>query len=349
MKCYDWNEDCFIIPEYYRNFQYNFKNKRKLIRQYVFEKENEIIEMIKINGLPETIPERAIKLQLINAGHVCVAAVNGENLMNTKSGLLYSFVGGFSGIWNAYYFPTEYVVNNPYLNFNKTLKIDEDCIIIKNDSLMLGLQPIISKYSSLIAEVDISIRMATINSRTMTAFTGVDDRQLESCRNFFRKLEEGELDVLADGDFAEMLNNHIKSIPFNTSTGNAIIKDLIELRQYLVARMNHDLGLNENFNMKREALNAAETGVNEDSLEPRIDNIFDNWKEGFDKVNDMFGTDISIELSSAWKKQDEKNDLKIDMMEAQIDQTDPEPKSEEAPGQEDKEKDGEEDADNKEE
>lgn len=205
---------------------------------------------------------------------------------------------------------------------------------------MLGLQPIISKYASLIAEVDISIRMATINSRTMTAFTGVDDRQLESCRNFFRKLEDGELDVLADGDFAEMLNNHIKSIPFNTMSGNAIIKDLIELRQYLVARLNHDLGLNENFNMKREALNSSETGVNEDSLEPRVDNILENWREGFEKVNDMFGTDITIELNSAWKKQDEKNDMKIEMMEAEIEQIEQPEESKEEP----EEKEGEQDA-----
>lgn len=61
--------------------------------------------------------------------------------------------------------------------------------------------------------------------------------------------------------------------------------------------------------MKREALNTAESTINNDILFPLVDEMLKMRKDGAEKVNKMFGTDISVELNSSWsdnKKEEEK-------------------------------------------
>ena len=53
--------------------------------------------------------------------------------------------------------------------------------------------------------------------------------------------------------------------------------------------------------MKREALNENETEINKTALIPLIDNMLKCRKEGIEKVNAMFDTNIRVELSSAWE------------------------------------------------
>ena len=53
--------------------------------------------------------------------------------------------------------------------------------------------------------------------------------------------------------------------------------------------------------MKREALNSAETQVNEDSLRPSIDTYLKERQNGWDLANKLFGTNVEVELDSSWK------------------------------------------------
>jgi hypothetical protein len=65
--------------------------------------------------------------------------------------------------------------------------------------------------------------------------------------------------------------------------------------------MYNELGLNANFNMKREALGAGESGLNDDILLPFCDDMLRMRKEGLEEINKMFGTHITVDYSSAWK------------------------------------------------
>ena len=53
--------------------------------------------------------------------------------------------------------------------------------------------------------------------------------------------------------------------------------------------------------MKRESLNSAETTADDDMLLPLIDDMLENRQKYFDKVNEMFGTSISVRLASSWE------------------------------------------------
>ena len=61
--------------------------------------------------------------------------------------------------------------------------------------------------------------------------------------------------------------------------------------------------------MKRESINSGESQLNNDALYPLIDDMLNSRKQAVDKVNKMFNTDISVELSSSWK--DNKIELEL--------------------------------------
>ena len=101
----------------------------------------------------------------------------------------------------------------------------------------------------------------------------------------------------------------IETQPYgNTGSTNAI-QNLIELQQYLKASQYNDLGLNANYNMKRESLNSTESQLNDDALMPFIDDMIANREEGLDQFNKMFGTNIKVKKSSSWEDNQQENDL----------------------------------------
>ena len=67
--------------------------------------------------------------------------------------------------------------------------------------------------------------------------------------------------------------------------------------------------------MKREAINSTEGELNEDGLIPLVSDMLKCRTEFADKVNDMFGTDISVELSGAWKVREAQTDATIEQFE----------------------------------
>lgn len=256
--------------------------------------------MFKWSGLPDTIPECFLELYIQVNGFACIAR-------DPENENLYAFYGGLGGEPDPYYQPTICTVANPALNFSKNFVINEDCVIIKNDKFYHGLIPLFNKYASMLAENELSLNMASINTRIQQAISAGDDRAKESAEAFLKKLIEGDIAVLADNAFLD--SDTIKTLPFSNTSSSGVIGDLIEYEQYLKASWYNELGLNANYNMKREALNTAESSINNDILFPLVDEMLKMRKDGAEKVNKMFGTDISVELNSSWsdnKKEEEK-------------------------------------------
>ena len=63
----------------------------------------------------------------------------------------------------------------------------------------------------------------------------------------------------------------------------------------------HEIGINANYNMKRETLNTSETSVNEQALLPLLDDMLKQRQRGFERVNEKYGTNISVKLNSIWE------------------------------------------------
>lgn len=275
------------------------EDKKRLYQQYIQYMLIRTQSMFKYSGLPDTIPEKDLELILQVTGSVTITKVNGK---------LYAFYGGLGGELNEYYLPTISTVSNPYLNYSKNLEINKDCIVILNDPLYVGLMPLFEKNASLMAETDISLRFSSINSRIQELIIADNDVAKESAKAYLDDIVSGsKIGIIASNGFFD----GIKTADYSSRSSNTI-KDLIELHNYIKSSWYLDLGLSANWNAKRESINESEASMNDDTLLPLIDQMLEQRKMGVDRVNKMYGTNISVDLESSWKKIREEIEIQTD-------------------------------------
>ena len=279
-------------------------NKQLLQKQIISQMLTKTITIFKYNNLPETITDKDIEI---------ITQVNGYSIWKEVDGKLYVFYGSLGGEPNPYYLPTIAIIANPALRYNASLKIDEECVVMLNDYLYTGLMPLFNKYGSLLTEADISLKYAIINARVPALLQSDNDNTYKSAQEFFKKIEDGDgYGIIASKEFFE----GIKSQDFYKQP---YIKDLIESIQYIKASWYNEIGLNAQFNMKREALNSAESTLNDDILHPTIDVMLQCRKNAIEKINKMFGTNITVELNSVWEQNRIKEDIALQYREAEVD------------------------------
>lgn len=278
---YDWG-----IYNGIHGVPYDRKEKDRNTRNQVMYMLDRSLLMFEYHGLPDSIPAIELERLLQSNGFAGVTEVQGE---------LYAFYGGLGGEQDVYGRPTTMVISNPALNYNETLTIDEDVILMRNDSMMLGLIPTFAKYCSLLNENEITMALASISQRVNNLISVADDNTASSADKYLKQLEEGKLGYI----FESKLFDSLQTNPMN-SAGGGSISDLIELQQYLKASMYNEIGLNANYNMKRERLNSAEVEMNSDNLYPLVDNMLEHRRIALEQINEKYGTEISVEFNSSW-------------------------------------------------
>lgn len=274
------------------------QNKPMLIDSYFKYMMNKSIRMFEWKNLPKTLPERELELIL----QICRFAI-----FTKVDDNLFVFYGGLGGMPNEYYQPTQAIVTNPYLKFSGVLNLDDyikdngNAVVGWNDSLHIGLFALNSKYASLLAETDLTLKYQLINMRFNNVLTADDDSTKESLEEMYQNVSDGTgFGIVVTKKFMEETN--VDKIELRSTSTNMQLKDIIETKQYLMGSWLNELGLNANYNMKREAINESEADLNEDSLLPMIDDMLFNRKLIAENLNSKFGTNISVELSSSWKK-----------------------------------------------
>ena len=276
----------------------------KFAREYLYNKDryldNFIDDMlIKVNqmfhyeNLPNTVPKRILEKYLTESGY-CIFTKHNDKFVILQ--------GGLGGELNEYYEYTKCIVANPYLNLNKEYTINEDCILIKNDSRMKGLLPLLSRYAVLCGDCEISLNMLTNVLRSQYLISAGDNKTKESADIFIKKLFEGDFSCIAENTFLDGIKVH------NASSDGKYIQQFIELNQYLKATAYNEIGLNANFNMKRERLNQNEVDLNTSILIPLADDMLEERKKAVELINEKYGLNISVDLSSVWKMTKESVD-----------------------------------------
>lgn len=270
----------------------DFVRKSELIEQYVGYMLIRTQAMFRWSGLPETIPQRNLELLLQINGFVTVTDVDGS---------LYALVGGLGGYPNVYYEPTVVTIANPALKYNKVLALGTDCALVRNDAMLAGLMPMYYRYAAHLAETDLSINLATINSRLIAVLTAPDDRTREAALKLLEDVKDGKQGVILSP--SALLDEHggVRSLPYSNQSDNSTIKNLVELTQYLRASWYNEMGLNANWNAKRESLSAAESLLNDDALLPLVDDMLECRRKGADEINRLYGTSISVDFASSWE------------------------------------------------
>ena len=284
-------------------------DKGDMLDSYVRYFLSRLQSMFKYEGLPDTIPAKWLEHYLMCNGN-CIIAKNDD-------GDLYAYIGGMGTNINAYYVPQGYIVSNPYFNaglhpdkdntegsaFSKKFVNGIDCVLIYNDTHAQGLLPMLRKYCMQLVENDITMNIADILARATLNISTADDKTKASAELYLNNLKKGKLGVMMDNAFIEGLHVSEFSAACNSLT------NLIEYHQYIKASLYNELGLNSNYNMKRESINSNESQLNDDMLHPLIDDMLRERQEGIEAVNKMFGTNIKVTFGGAWLENEKEEQL----------------------------------------
>lgn len=297
------------FQSYWRDGKFD---KGYMLQSYIRYYLARLQSMFEYKGLPDTIPQKWLEHYLLCNGNALIVKVDDE---------LYAAVGGHGGEPDAYYVPTKYVLANPYL-VNKTFSIDNtvrvenekasyteaDSVLIYNDTYAQGVLPLLQKYCGQLVENDISMNIADILARASINISAKDDKTKASAEVYLKRLRAGELGVMSEQAFIDGLNiREFKDV------ASSLIP-LIEYHQYVKASLFNELGLNSNYNMKRESINSNESQLNDDMLHPLIDNMLKERREGVERINKMFGTNIEVNFAGAWLSNEIEEQTILDNM-----------------------------------
>ena len=267
-------------------YDYKAKSKNVIIQNnYMLAK---TVSMFEWENLPETIPYKELEKLLQVNGFAFITKVNGE---------LYAFNGGLGGVPDVYGNPTEIVISNPALNFNKTLDIKKDGVLIINDDFQLGLIPLFNRYNTFLIENDINMMMYGYNSRTQKLISASDDKTKQSAQLAVKKAIDGEIEVIGESVIFDGIKVHS-----GANASGVSITNLTEFHQYIKASLYNEIGLSANFNMKRERLTAGEIEVGDDSNYPFVYNMLKCRVKAMEQLNKMYDLEINVDFGSVWAK-----------------------------------------------
>lgn len=280
----------------------NLTDKHGLLKQFKDAQLNKSLTMFEWNNLPETLPAVELEKMLQINGYAVIAEYQGE---------VYAFQGGFSG-QDVYSRPTKVIVNNPALQNNSTYTINEDCVVIMNDDMKQGLIKIYEYFGQRLIENEITMLMTDYNLRMPFTISSSDDATTQSAKEYLNKIIDGSLGVIGEQKLFKAL-----SVTPTNNKATASFADLYGYQQFIIAQLNNTIGLATNNNMKRERLTTNEIEINKNASYPLVDNMLKNRQQAVEKINSMFGLDITVDYSSIWGTDnsnikvinDDKNDV----------------------------------------
>ena len=275
-----------------------YEHYRKWALQIAFE-------LIKFDNLPDSISQTFLKYLLYCHGRA--------TFFRDSSGTLLALYGAPSNICDVYYIPTQVIVTNPYINAKQsyTLTRDLDCVVVyctecdKYESgVNGGLTMLIHKFATMLADNDISINVAQKNTRLTNIVSADDNNAKRSVDETVKKMYNGDPTICVQSS----LINTLQSIPIMNQTSNTYLVQLVELRQYILSQFYASLGIYVHDNMKRERLITDEITDGDDMAYFNIENIFESISDGIDKVNQMFGTNITVSLNRMLQPEPEQSE-----------------------------------------
>ena len=263
------------------------KDKDKNVNNFIDTMFCKTNEMFTWKNLPETIPQAELEYLLQSNGTMFFTKVGKD---------FYALLGTLGGEINAYYEPTKYTVANVALNLSKMYDIEKDGVLIRNDLRCNGLIPILSKYASMLTDCEISLNTMSILMRIMFLISASDDKTKKSAEDFMSKIINGNYSIIADSQFFDGIKAQGMTQSFSQ-----LIPQMIELTQYIKASALNEIGLNANYNMKKERITEQEYTLNIDALMPFAENMLNCRKKAVEKINKMYGLNIEVSLNSVWE------------------------------------------------
>lgn len=258
---------------------------------------NKVSSLVTLGNLPETLDAAFVKSNLILDGYMCFT-----DFPNYKPGI-FAVLGNFGGEPDEYHIPTIFTASNPILG-SKTVRYrplrgeEPNGVVVFNtaidslreDCLCSGMYELINQTAALLADNIVSINTAQITTRATAFFTAESEAQALAGEEILKAIFAGQPYRILRSDIVEKL----QVSPLAQTASAQMITELVELNNYIIANFFQSIGVMANKTMKRERMITGEIDEQNGFVELNLFEMVSSWKSGFDKVNEMFGTEITV-------------------------------------------------------
>ena len=266
-----------------------------------------LYRVILLDNVPETVNETFLKMILYTQGKVCF--LDGQ-LIGEEGEQLLSLNCTRANTPDVYYIPRKVLVTNPRLKKQYNLEPGVDCCVVylsEPDKYQLaefggGLFELIRRTATMLADNDISLNIGQKNTRLTNLVSGDTQNTVDSIRAVITSMYEGDPTIVVKSSLIDKL----QGIPIIENTSQQNLIQLIEVQQYIISHFYEQIGICTHDQMKKERLITAEINDNLELAFLNIDDILESLREGFARVNAMFGTNITVRLNPLIEQQREQ-------------------------------------------
>lgn len=254
---------------------------------------NLLLQMFDWEGLPEDIPAREIELNLLMTGH-CVILVDDDGRLYAPPTSIYG--------QDRYYQPTNAVFASPVVDGRNEYTIGKDCVCIYNSSLKdsmwyirtdNGLLSFIKRYARMLADIESTINIYTVNQRLTAVPVTEDQNVAQSIKMFFKRLIQGRREIITDSNLIESFRN--VDIMSKTTLKDGV-NDWLIARDKVFEQMYRDLGVRM-YQPKKAQVTESELESNDQVLLIALDDLDKARKTGAEELNEMFGERFGFKAS----------------------------------------------------
>lgn len=239
-----------------------------------------LMRLFIYDGLGDSLPQKEIEERLYLLGHCGITQYDGK---------MTAFFGSFFGptVYQDEF--TNYTVHSPI--YSNTYKINDDIVVIENNSLKIPCIEHVNHYSYLLAHAEVTLIKALIEARDAGGVPiAENEKAKQSLLAYQKAMYQGKVSVVSD-----LAGIGVNYLGADRRTSVNIV-DLWEVRKNLLKSFYADIGVRASFDKRSNAV-IDEVTSDTSMLLYNISDMLEERKKGCDRVNKLFGTNWSVRLS----------------------------------------------------
>lgn len=237
-------------------------------------------------GIPKDWNLNFFRYTTFILGHGCV--VNTD-----KFGIIFQNCGLYG--YNVNYQPTNAIITNPLLTGIMQPRIGVETELIKINDDYGGIYDIINYYGDLLALAAETSATNLLNSKTAFLYGAQNKTFAESIKKAYDKFASGEPLVVIDKNLYDENGNLMLQMFQQKVKETYIAGDILADMRKIESEFDTRIGIPNANTDKRERLITDEVNANNVETECLSDIWLENLKDSFERVNAMFGLNLTVE------------------------------------------------------
>lgn len=251
------------------------------------------VDLLKFEGLPESINTDMLNTFLLYNGHCVITEYNGG---------LIACMGAFIPPLDVYGIGTKYrckTLNGE--SFDRTIGVD--AVLFKNNATMTNDIENISRFAGLFGQVDNSIVLNVKNSRYSPILRTSNNKIKSAIEEIIEKQIDGEFKTFIGSGVNEFIDNYkdVEILDITDVKNSDKIQYLSKLHDDLLRRLYNWYGFSMNTTSKMAQQTETEITQNEDLSKLYPVHRLERAKNSIEELNKMFNISASVRFGTCWE------------------------------------------------